>query len=343
MTAVERLLSALDAADCAPRRSGEGWAARCPAHDDRHPSMSIAQGREGAVLTCWAGCSAEEIAGALGLAVADLFDEPEKLERPRAEERKGGRPRKTPENVAPPVSEKGRTRDKVGKATGLSVAEAEVAEWHHALLTRPAVLDRLLGLRGWTRAAVERLQLGLDGDRVTLPVRDGDGALCGLLRYAPNPDARDGRKLLAAKGSRRELFPAPESLTADTLAIVEGEGDVVTGWSLGLPAVAVPGTASWRPEWGHRFAGRHVVVIPDCDDPGRRLAESVARDCAPHAASVRVLDLGPLNEGVEGFDLSDALREARDCHDGNLEAAASELRAIVGRAAAHTTSTTEAT
>jgi CHC2 zinc finger len=32
------------------RRSGRGWTARCPAHNDHRPSLSIAAGREGRIL-----------------------------------------------------------------------------------------------------------------------------------------------------------------------------------------------------------------------------------------------------------------------------------------------------
>lgn len=57
-----------------PRRSGRGWAARCPAHDDRSPSLAIAQADDGRVLLlCFAGCAPESIVTALGLRMADLF------------------------------------------------------------------------------------------------------------------------------------------------------------------------------------------------------------------------------------------------------------------------------
>ena len=40
------------------RRSGRGWTARCPAHDDRDPSLSISISQEGKTLVhCHAGCS----------------------------------------------------------------------------------------------------------------------------------------------------------------------------------------------------------------------------------------------------------------------------------------------
>ena len=39
------------------RRAGASWMARCPAHNDREPSLSIRQGEDGKVLVrCHAGC-----------------------------------------------------------------------------------------------------------------------------------------------------------------------------------------------------------------------------------------------------------------------------------------------
>lgn len=50
------------------------WIARCPAHDDKRPSLSIREGDTGATLAyCWAGCSIAEIAAAVGLELSDLF------------------------------------------------------------------------------------------------------------------------------------------------------------------------------------------------------------------------------------------------------------------------------
>lgn len=50
------------------------WQARCPAHDDRSPSLSITETAEGIVLVkCWAGCSASEVVAAVGLELKDLF------------------------------------------------------------------------------------------------------------------------------------------------------------------------------------------------------------------------------------------------------------------------------
>jgi DNA primase len=50
--------------------------ARCPAHDDREPSLSISEGEDGRVLlNCFAGCDVGTIIARLGLQMSDLFDD----------------------------------------------------------------------------------------------------------------------------------------------------------------------------------------------------------------------------------------------------------------------------
>lgn len=52
------------------------YKARCPAHDDRNPSLSVATGDDGRVLLyCHAGCSYQEIVEALGMQPGDLFSD----------------------------------------------------------------------------------------------------------------------------------------------------------------------------------------------------------------------------------------------------------------------------
>ena len=50
------------------------WLARCPAHDDKSPSLSVREADDGRTLiTCFAGCDAGAVAGAVGLTLRDLF------------------------------------------------------------------------------------------------------------------------------------------------------------------------------------------------------------------------------------------------------------------------------
>lgn len=56
------------------KKSGVGFMACCPAHDDRSPSLSVKEGDDGRVLIhCFAGCSFNEVVESLGLNPADLF------------------------------------------------------------------------------------------------------------------------------------------------------------------------------------------------------------------------------------------------------------------------------
>lgn len=74
MTARARVLDALN--NRGSRGRGNSW--QCPAHEDRTPSLSIGNRNDGngIVLTCHTGCHTEDIVAALGLTMADLFDEP---------------------------------------------------------------------------------------------------------------------------------------------------------------------------------------------------------------------------------------------------------------------------
>ena len=50
------------------------YSARCPAHDDKHASLSVTESNDGKILLkCHAGCTAEQIVSAMGLELSDLF------------------------------------------------------------------------------------------------------------------------------------------------------------------------------------------------------------------------------------------------------------------------------
>jgi len=59
------------------RKAGAGrWTCRCPAHDDKGPSLSVRELDDGRVLLhCFAGCDAQSVLDAVGLTFDDLFPE----------------------------------------------------------------------------------------------------------------------------------------------------------------------------------------------------------------------------------------------------------------------------
>jgi hypothetical protein len=76
MANVDQILSRLDKVR---RTSRDSWLACCPAHDDKHPSLSIRETDDGKILLhCFAGCDVGEILAAMDLNVSALFpDRPE--------------------------------------------------------------------------------------------------------------------------------------------------------------------------------------------------------------------------------------------------------------------------
>lgn len=55
------------------KQSGDGYMARCPAHDDRTPSLSVKESGGKVLLNCFAGCTTEAVLERLGLTWGDTF------------------------------------------------------------------------------------------------------------------------------------------------------------------------------------------------------------------------------------------------------------------------------
>lgn len=71
MTAVNTLLDRLERVR---QRAPDQWSARCPAHSDKGPSLSIKVLPDGRILVHdFGGCSVDDVLGAVGLSLQDLF------------------------------------------------------------------------------------------------------------------------------------------------------------------------------------------------------------------------------------------------------------------------------
>jgi hypothetical protein len=105
-----------------------------------------------------------------------------------------------------------------------------------------------------------------------------------------------------------ELIAAPATAT---VYFCEGEKDADTLINLGFVATTTSegAKAPWSPEMTKWFAGRHVVVLPDADPPGRAHGRKVARALNGVAGSLKVVDLFP--DRSDGKDVSDYLEMDR--------------------------------
>ncbi len=93
----DRIVAALEARDCRPRKSGDGVTARCPAHEDRRASLSASEGKDGRVLVkCFTGCEAADIVKALGFEMTDLFPERDEKPKPKRNGSRGPAPWERP-------------------------------------------------------------------------------------------------------------------------------------------------------------------------------------------------------------------------------------------------------
>jgi len=285
------------------------WHARCPAHDDRQASLSVAVGRDGRILIyCWAGCSPDQVTAAVGMTTADLFAD------------KGANPwGDGPLGQAPD--------------SDLLPDPADLERWTVALLNDKTMIAAVFDAKGWRPDVLAALDIGLRGDRLAIPVRALDRTIVNLLRYSPT--GSPAPKMIALRGRPRSPYYALVDDNAP-IWIVEGETDAVSMACLGLDAIGAPGaSAKPKTEWLDPVRGRQTIVCMDNDTAGRKAAIKWANAAQARGAdSVRIVDL----EGPVSYDVSDLLLEHRHdpgqarAHLYALAAAAPEHQVIDPRA-----------
>ncbi len=156
--------------------------------------------------------------------------------------------------------------------------------------------------RGISDAVIDRFLLGWNGSRITIPIFDRDGKFI-FFKLAKDPDDKnDGPKMLAATGTRAELYGWERVLgKPEQIIICEGEFDRLVLESRGFAAVtSTGGAATFRPEWAEAL--RTIPTIYTCfdnDAAGRAGAERAAR-LIPQARVVRLPE-----EVGEGGDVTD--------------------------------------
>ena len=224
------------------KRSGKGWMARCPAHEDKTASLSIGEGDDSRVLLrCFAGCSAEEIVAALGFGLSDLF----------VGGGGAGFPPRTPATVQQSPSGSGCTLAEYASAKGLPVPFLEslgVAEIRY--LGAPAVRFPYLNESG--EEACVRFRVSLDGDVRVRTKAGNKQCLYGLNRLE---QARE----------------------AGFVILVEGESDAQTLWLAKYPALGLPGANGWNEDRDavHLDGIEKIYVVIERDRGGQAVLDWV--------------------------------------------------------------------
>lgn len=276
--AVDRVLAALEARGCEPKRTGRGWSSKCPAHKDDRASLSVGAGDDGrALVRCFAGCDFAAITSALDLRPADLFN-----------------------GATPSTRRLGAVKQTRTKSTGRA-ASAEPESTVEG--NRPARRAR--------RMVAEYDYRDESGALLFQHVRYDPKAF-----HYRRPDG-NGDWAYKLGDVRRVLYRLPQLVTAEhgaVVYVVEGEKAADRLAGAGLLATCGPsGAGKWvKPGEDATLEGTHVVILVDNDDPGRKHGQDVAARLHGRAASVRVIELPGLPEAGDVFDWLDASHDAED-------------------------------
>lgn len=129
-----------------------------------------------------------------------------------------------------------------------------------------------------------------------------------------NPDAKEDGYVYSLDEVRRALYRLPLLLdparSHDPVYVCEGEKDVEALLLAGQVATCNPmGAGKWRDEYSPFLNGRHVIIVADRDEPGRKHAESVRKALKDVAASVSIV------QAKVGKDASDHLEAGHSVED----------------------------
>lgn len=117
---------------------------------------------------------------------------------------------------------------------------------------------------------------------VLIPYYDLDGNETAR-RYRIALGGKD--KFRWARGNRAQpygLWRLEDARAAGYVLLVEGESDAQTLWYYGLPALGIPGAATFKPEWAESLADLAVYVWQEPDQGGATFASKVG-DAIPEA------------------------------------------------------------
>lgn len=161
---------------------------------------------------------------------------------------------------------------------------------------------------GKRKVIAEYVYTDLNGAPVAKKLRYPDKGFCWL-----RPDGKGG--WTKGRNGQAPLFNSFNVKDIDTLYIVEGEKDVQTLNLYGKAAVSLPDGAKskWLDSYTEFLKGRNVAIIQDNDEPGKNLAQMIARKLNGQAKSVRVIDLSEIWTDIpEKADISDYLAAGHD-------------------------------
>jgi hypothetical protein len=258
------------------RKAGRGWSARCPAHDDRNPSLSLRDSATGGVcVKCFAGCPKNEVIASLK-ALGLWFDKTSW--------------RTSTKRLKPSATIKV-TDDQNRTSIALSI-------WQACVPAAGTLVETYLGSRGLVLPATPTLRFhpnlkhpsGEHWPAMVALVCDYDGAPLAihrtfLARNGVGKASVDPQKMMLGQcrgGSVRLAEPS------DILMIGEGiETCLAAMQATGLPAWAALSTSGLTSlELPDTI--RDIILLADGDDAGEAAAQTCAKRWINQGRRVRI-------------------------------------------------------
>lgn len=202
-----------------------------------------------------------------------------------------------------------------------TVPAEEVEAKHKALIAKPELLHRLAVERNITVDVIKQFKLGWQDDRygrLWIPIYFGE-FIVNVKRwdvfYKDEKDKKEFEKrkqnkiLPYKKGySMEAIFPYSYISDHERKAFLytEGEGDCLAAISSGIPAITVGSAGADLSNYADLFKGKSLYLAYDCDETGRRSAQSNAVKLARGGHDIKILDLSRL-DAKEKEDLTDVI------------------------------------
>lgn len=201
----------------------------------------------------------------------------------------------------------------------LSDADGKVLVHCHAGCGQDVVIDTLRSMGVWPQKQKTEKPQKKEIIATYDYVDPETGAIkMQVVRYAPK-DFRQRRAdgaggwSWSVPASERILFNLPAVMAADpakSIFIVEGEKDVEALAHIGCIATCNAGGAGkWDARYSDSLRDRHIIILPDNDEPGRQHADLVARKLHGIAKTIRIVELPEL---LAKGDVSDWLAAGND-------------------------------
>lgn len=194
-----------------------------------------------------------------------------------------------------------------GKALEAKMEEKKQKGIHR----RNGVIQYLTKKRGFTEDTINTFELGGYEGKVTIPLIDPNGRTVGIAvrKFDGNPKYINSRNnILFDKSSFLYGLDKARRLIKDSVYVVEGYMDAISGYQMGLPTVAYCSNEIHRDQIRalSKYLRREtsIVIFPDNDEPGKKRLPRV-RDYFRSIDSGRQVRVGLVPE--EYKDMNDLL------------------------------------